>query len=305
MFASLRALLRLAFFVTTVTSVAVASRPADEPDQIELALFRFIFPHSSSNESNAESEEEDFVAADRPRRVVVYPTIQINPSTPINSVILAGLNPCSAGKYSVKADGNTYCVDTSGSLRAVYEVDCKFPFQYKGIWYDTCIRTDAPTFWCSIDSVFVNRFAFCTQECPVLASSLMVGQDASQTHTSCSSRNAQAVSLFPSQADIVKILSAHNTQRAAAPTATDLAALVWDFGLARLAQRRADTCLFAHDCYSCRKLVNNRTITVGQNAYSSYGYSQLIWSWLICLALIYTVFILGYLNYFFFLLKMT
>ncbi len=45
----------------------------------------------------------------------------------------------------------------------------------------------------------------------------------------------------------------------------------WDFDLSRLAQRWAENCVFDHDCNSCRRLLNNQTISVGQNAYALFS----------------------------------
>jgi hypothetical protein len=47
----------------------------------------------------------------------------------------------------------------------------------------------------------------------------------------------------------------------------------WDIGLARLAQRWAESGIYAHDCPSCRRLPNNRSISVGQNGFMSIGLS--------------------------------
>lgn len=48
------------------------------------------------------------------------------------------------------------------------------------------------------------------------------------------------------------------------PGASDMKIMVWDEELARIAQRHADQCKFAHDCSSCRK---TERFGVGQNLY--------------------------------------
>ena len=137
--------------------------------------------------------------------------------------------------------------------------------------------------WCSLDTNFAGRSAPCGQECPILASSLIQPTDNGATHTACSPPSPSLTqSLYPSDAaTIQKILSLHNTERATAVktmSATDITTLAWDDNLARLAQRRAETCQMVHDCYNCRTPLNQRTIMVGQNAYYSSGYPSLDWS---------------------------
>jgi hypothetical protein len=112
----------------------------------------------------------------------------------------------------------------------------------------------------------------------VLAKKLMTGADSKFTHTSCVPKNSEAISHFPDEDKINKILMQHNNIRASVHTAADLVTLNWDFSLARIAQRKADTCVFSHDCEKCRVPLNNRTVYVGQNAYTSSGYSELIWT---------------------------
>ena len=56
--------------------------------------------------------------------------------------------------------------------------------------------------------------------------------------------------------------------------------VTWDIGLAMTAQSWADNCVFNHDCFNCRSLVNNASLIVGQNAYASFGasFGQTFWS---------------------------
>lgn len=47
--------------------------------------------------------------------------------------------------------------------------------------------------------------------------------------------------------------------------------IFWDNGLSHLAQRWAEYCVFDHDCFNCRTLLNNQSVIVGQNAYALFG----------------------------------
>lgn len=90
-------------------------------------------------------------------------------------------------------------------------------------------------------------------------------------------------SYFPSdQKTVQAIVDAHNNVRAnVVPTATNMPAVSWDIGLARLSQRRAETCEFYHEDYSQRTLVNQPTITVGQNIYmTGRTYTNLTALWI-------------------------
>ena len=83
-----------------------------------------------------------------------------------------------------------------------YHVDCQFPFQYNGIWYDTCTDIDRGFFWCSIDTIYVNRFANCAEQCPELAR-ILVKSDAGELHTSCQAKGSTFTkSLIPDQNSI-------------------------------------------------------------------------------------------------------
>lgn len=75
----------------------------------------------------------------------------------------------------------------------------------------------------------------------------------SATHTSCLDASPTANSLFPDLSQIEIILSEHNKVRASVndPPAADMRAAYWDYGLARLAQRWAEHCVFDHDCTEC------------------------------------------------------
>ena len=48
------------------------------------------------------------------------------------------------------------------------------------------------------------------------------------------------------------------------PPAADMMELQWDEELARVAQARADTCQFGHECRDCRRVAR---FTVGQNIF--------------------------------------
>ena len=56
-----------------------------------------------------------------------------------------------------------------------------------------------------------------------------------------------------------------------------MASITWDTRLARIAQSRSDMCIFSHDCGNCRKILNNGTVYVGQNAFMQSG-GQFNWS---------------------------
>lgn len=148
------------------------------------------------------------------------------------------------------------------------QIDCTFPFQYNGVWYDTCTLAGRNFYWCSIDAVYSNRWSSCSTQCPQLALSLVQ----TDNHTSCQSISPNAIALSPNSSEISTILSLHNTARSiVSPTAANMALVGWDIRLARIAQSRSNQCIFAHDCASCRKILNNRTTNNGQNAFSQSG----------------------------------
>ena len=135
-----------------------------------------------------------------------------------------------------------------------FKVNCIFPFIYNGNWTDQCVESkETPqTYWCSLDKIFNNRSVPCEQRCPLLARQLMVN-DASQTHTTCLNPSPQSSSLFPDKEQIDIILAEHNRVRSEVdPPAADMRVVYWDYGLARLAQRWAENCVFDHDCSECR-----------------------------------------------------
>ncbi len=174
--------------------------------------------------------------------------------------------------FSVTGTGTTVCNgDSSGAQRQATELDCTFPFQYNGVWYETCIQLDKPFLWCSIDSVYSNRYAGCEQQCPLLTRRIMK-KEPNQIHSTCLTPNPASTPLFPSDNDIQNILNAHNLIRSQVnPQATDMKQLTWDNSLARVAQGWALNCVFQHDCDSCRLLPNYPYIPIGQNAFASSG----------------------------------
>ena len=110
------------------------------------------------------------------------------------------------------------------------------------------------------------------------------------THTSCLTSQTGVISYFPNPVQISSIVSIHNQVRSSVdPPGTDLRAVLWDLGLASSAQKWAEYTVpnLASDCSNCRKLVNNRSINVGQNTYildgASYDqnsfWSTVIGSW--------------------------
>eukprot|EP00092_Neocalanus_flemingeri_P074856 GFUD01092631.1.p1 GENE.GFUD01092631.1~~GFUD01092631.1.p1 ORF type:complete len:564 (-),score=152.43 GFUD01092631.1:25-1716(-) len=89
--------------------------------------------------------------------------------------------------------------------------------------------------------------------------------------------NGQPLARGVTKEQIVEILDVHNRYRSliargeetrgspgAQPPAANMKQMVWDNELARIAQRHADQCKFAHDCSSCRK---TKRFGVGQNLY--------------------------------------
>ena len=101
---------------------------------------------------------------------------------------------------------------------------------------------------------------------------MLVANYPGSTHTSCVPAASGVVSLIPSNTEIETILNLHNYIRSTvSPTSSDMVALEWDFSLQRVAQSLANTCVFGHDCQGCRNLLNNRTLEIGQNAYSNTG----------------------------------
>lgn len=84
-----------------------------------------------------------------------------------------------------------------------------------------------------------------------------MAKSSSQTHTTCLDPNPQASSLFPTSEQIDVILAEHDRVRSEVndPPAADMRVVFWDYGLARLAQRWAENCVFDHDCFECRILI--------------------------------------------------
>ena len=156
------------------------------------------------------------------------------------------------------------------AIKIIYfdKIDCQFPFQYNGAWYDTCTTAGRGSYWCSIDTVYTNRWASCSGQCPQLALVLVP----TGNHTSCLSADPSAISKAPNSTEITTILSVHNTARSSvSPTAMNMPKMAWDSRLARIAQSRAMQCIFQHDCDSCKKVLNDRTTSVGQNIFTQSG----------------------------------
>lgn len=140
------------------------------------------------------------------------------------------------------------------------------------MWRDKCIKADRQYYWCSIDRIYSNRSAACEQECPYLARELVKNEVQGTKHTSCINSKTGTKGHFPSVKEIKIIIDIHNKIRSEVPvSATDMSSVVWDLGLARLAQRWAENAVFKHDCKNCRMLSNNRTIPTGQNGFLSKG----------------------------------
>ncbi len=152
------------------------------------------------------------------------------------------------------------------------QIDCIFPFQYNGVWRDKCIKADKSYFWCSIDKIYSKRSVKCEQECPFLARDLVKNDPSKAKHTSCVNSKPNIKGHFPNAKEIKIIVNIHNKIRSEVKIpAVDMRSLTWDFGLARLAQRWAESGEFFHDCPICRKLINNRTLAIGQNGFFGIG----------------------------------
>lgn len=182
------------------------------------------------------------------------------------------------GKFTTKKVGNVTQIvcskDSNGKSRPAYEVDCQFPFYYNGTWHDKCVfNSTGSKWWCSLDNLFNKTYLYaqCEMECPLLARNI-----ASLNHTACAEAHPRLEeSILPSEDDIKEIVDYHNRIRAElAHEAVDLRELTWDQSLAQMALRKAETCNHEHDCNSCRRLLNNRSISVGQNGFSAWGTLQ-------------------------------
>lgn len=180
---------------------------------------------------------------------------------------------CQCQDFRLNCDSTTICLkDCTNSVRKVSELDCVFPFKYKGVWYDTCTDADSPgKYWCSVTEQFSQKKAFCAEKCPLLAKNLL---NSGETHSNCREQGVGWRSFYPSDSEIKTVLDLHNYERSiVSPQASDMKELFWDLGLARLAMNLAATGIFDHDCSNCRKLPNKKTISNGQNLWASYGAS--------------------------------
>lgn len=151
------------------------------------------------------------------------------------------------------------------------EINCVFPFRMYGVVYDKCVSFDnGESFWCSLDPVYTTRAAQCNQSCPLIARNLV--SELNEVHSSCLEPSVSSIPHFPNENETKIILNLHNRARSLVkPRATNMKKMTWDFGLARVAQRWAENCDFSHDCFLCRRLLNNQTISVGQNAFALLG----------------------------------
>lgn len=202
-----------------------------------------------------------------PETLIEQVLVSVNKERAVSS------NICNCKDFKINCDLKTACVsDCRNEIRYANEVDCVFPFQYKGVWYDTCTDVDRPgKYWCSLERVYSNKFAECEEKCPYLARQLVIN-DVGENHTSCRTPANEWVGVYPTDQEIQKILDLHNNERSIVnPSSSDMRLLFWDFGLARLAMNLAVTSDFNHDCANCRRLLNNKTIYNGQNLYYSSG----------------------------------
>jgi hypothetical protein len=196
---------------------------------------------------------------------------KVNQSS-LNTQTPPGVSVCIGGFSNYTKTNRFVCNKESSTNkpRPVYEVDCIFPFFYNLTWHDTCTNENSPGkhFWCSLDRIYEGRFAFCESKCPLLARNLV---QPSQTHTSCLSSSKGAIPIIPTSSQIQTIVDMHNEIRSKVNEASNLRFIKWDQDVARTAQRKAETCHLSHDCHSCRTLLNNRTVWIGQNAYTAWN----------------------------------
>ena len=190
----------------------------------------------------------------------------------MKAVTTSSLCYCTSG-FKLDSSNNLICSgDCNGKQRSANEVDCRFPFNYKGVWYDKCTKTDATYFWCSIDLYYNGRYVKCEQECPKLArisnigSNLPKGQNG---HVMCWNTISGWAGLPLTNNDINLIVSEHNNIRGnVSVPAAKMRSVSWDWGLARQCQRLAENGDFNHYVHP---LLNNKSSGVGQNLYASFG----------------------------------
>ncbi len=152
------------------------------------------------------------------------------------------------------------------------KIDCVFPFQYKGVWRDKCIKGDTKNYWCSLDTIYANRTAKCSEECPFIAREAVKNEPDKPKHTSCINSKQGIKGHFPNAQEIKFIVSEHNRIRSEVkPSAIYMRVVSWSNSLARLAQRWAESGIIDHDCMKCRQLINNRSLTIGQNGFFGIG----------------------------------
>lgn len=146
-----------------------------------------------------------------------------------------------------------------------------FPFKYNNVWYDSCTSVNANYYWCSVDTIYSSRWVRCANRCPQLA--LLATQSSlTDIHTSCTDPSPEFISsMSPNQTDIDTILKLHNNARSSVnPRAALMASVAWDWRMARLAQAAANLC-DGGDCGNCRTLLNNQTVSIGQNTVQLSG----------------------------------
>jgi hypothetical protein len=223
-------------------------------------------------------------------------------TTTPTSTIPTVISYCSGGFIAGTNGAVSTCKsDAYNKTRQANELDCIFPFYANNILYPSCTMNIKGYYWCSLTRNFTNLFAKCQSNCPLLAQKLVKGQNA--THDSCLviPSNLDIKALPPDQTQIKYILSLHNQIRSNAsykytfantttiyPSATNMRQVYWDISLASLAQvwveYLAATKTFDHDCNSCRLLLNNQSILIGQNLfaveYLDYDVVT-VWDWAI------------------------
>lgn len=123
----------------------------------------------------------------------------------------------------------------------------------------------------SLFAIIVFSLFLCSmgQQCPSLY------QRYSKEHSYCKSTSPTCPIFHSGVSDIERrqIVDLHNQYRSTVatgrekkagglPQAADMMQMVWDKELAAVAQKRAEQCIYAHDCSNCRRVEN---FPVGQN----------------------------------------
>jgi hypothetical protein len=208
-----------------------------------------------------------------PKTILEGSTLSPKPITQKDTIDPSTLCVCNSN-FEVDCAGDANCPsDCNSKARYAEEVDCVFPFQYKGVWYDTCTNADRPFYWCSLNTVYTDKFAPCKAKCPLLAKYLMGSK--TQTHSSCLEMAADVIVHYPTDADEQAIIDRHNLIRSEVTDATNMRKVYWDRFLSRTVTKFSGFLVgsnqFKHDCGECRQPMNGGWLPVGQNLFMMSG----------------------------------